>query len=304
MADVPQEGSAAGAVECPGETVRGSAKAVRNTEETRGPDEALRGLVLEVKPLVCLHDVLPSIRVSGLPPHTPLTLRADTHDDEGRKFSSYAHYTSDESGCVDVSSSESVGGSYTGVFPAGLLSSLRGVPDKFIRLWKTDCVTPWKVKVTASQGHLELEDEAVGEVSQVLHRHLLGPGVRRVPVRHGRVRGALYLPAGPGPFPGVVDVFGGFGGLLEYRAVFVYTRPYCKKGQNQQRTTRIWQSNKSKHTQNHPQNPTTPQTTIHMHSSHPTLSYRIPQYTARSPTLTDPTEHSVGEETEDMVDQH
>ncbi|XP_023559252.1 acyl-coenzyme A thioesterase 1-like [Octodon degus] len=46
----------------------------------------------------------------------------------------------------------------------------------------------------------------------------LAPGVRREAVRAGRVRGALFLPAGPGPFPGIMDLFGVGGGLLEYRA--------------------------------------------------------------------------------------
>ncbi|ERE73088.1 acyl-coenzyme A thioesterase 1-like protein [Cricetulus griseus] len=46
----------------------------------------------------------------------------------------------------------------------------------------------------------------------------MAPGVRRVPVREGRVRATLFLPPGNGPFPGIVDLFGVGGGLLEYRA--------------------------------------------------------------------------------------
>lgn len=51
-----------------------------------------------------------------------------------------------------------------------------------------------------------------------LERKLMAPGVRRRPVRVGRVRGALYLPPGDGPFPGVIDIFGSVGGLLEFKS--------------------------------------------------------------------------------------
>ncbi|XP_010643940.1 putative acyl-coenzyme A thioesterase 6, partial [Fukomys damarensis] len=46
----------------------------------------------------------------------------------------------------------------------------------------------------------------------------LAPGVRRVPVREGRVRATLFLPPGKGRFPGIIDLFGSGGGLCEYRA--------------------------------------------------------------------------------------
>ena len=41
--------------------------------------------------------------------------------------------------------------------------------------------------------------EALGlePVCHTLHqRHLLAPGVRRIPVRQGRVRGVMYIPSG------------------------------------------------------------------------------------------------------------
>ena len=51
-----------------------------------------------------------------------------------------------------------------------------------------------------------------------LERHLTKPGVKRIPIRSGRVRGALYLPEGPGPHPGTIDMFGMAGGLMEFRS--------------------------------------------------------------------------------------
>lgn len=67
-------------------------------------------------------------------------------------------------------------------------------------------------------GHQPLGAKAEAIVKVELERHLMAPGVRRLPVREGRVRGTLYLPPGDGPFPGVIDMFGSVGGLMEFRS--------------------------------------------------------------------------------------
>ena len=42
--------------------------------------------------------------------------------------------------------------------------------------------------------------------------------MKRIVIKDGRVRGVLYLPAGPGPHPGTIDMFGSVGGLMEFRS--------------------------------------------------------------------------------------
>ncbi|XP_076850577.1 peroxisomal succinyl-coenzyme A thioesterase-like [Brachyhypopomus gauderio] len=49
----------------------------------------------------------------------------------------------------------------------------------------------------------------------------MAPGVRRVDIREKGVRGTLFIPPGPGPFPGVLDMWGGGGGLVEYRSALL-----------------------------------------------------------------------------------
>lgn len=80
---------------------------------------------------------------------------------------------------------------------------------------------------------MSLEQCVAGTLKEVasteLVRLVMAPGVRRIMIREGRVRGALFLPPGTGPFPAVIDVFGGFGGLREYRAgkpTFIYNLYY------------------------------------------------------------------------------
>jgi len=46
----------------------------------------------------------------------------------------------------------------------------------------------------------------------------MAEGVKRIPVREGRIRGALFIPQGDGPFPGVIEMLGGAGGLVEFKA--------------------------------------------------------------------------------------
>lgn len=83
-------------------------------------------------------------------------------------------------------------------------------------VFSTPALPQITVKVLEGHQPLGTQQEAVSEVE--LERHLMGPGVRRVPLREGRVRATLFLPPGPGPFPGVIDMFGTAGGLMEFRA--------------------------------------------------------------------------------------
>ena len=54
--------------------------------------------------------------------------------------------------------------------------------------------------------------------SVILERFVSVPNVKRIPVRQGNIRGTLFLPPGDGPFPSVLDIWGGMGGLTEFRA--------------------------------------------------------------------------------------
>lgn len=187
------------------------------------------GVKVLAEPRVCMHDCPTSISVVGLPPRSPVTLTLTTHDDSSRRFHSYAHYLSDDSGAVDVDRSEAVDGTYTGVFPAGLFSSLKEFPFHYTRLQKEDPTTPWLMTLAVHKGHLTLEESVAsdGLDTTLLERHIMAPGVRREPIVHERVRGTVFLPAGPGPHPAVIDIFGGLGGLKEYRASMLASKGFA-----------------------------------------------------------------------------
>ncbi|XP_064092769.1 acyl-coenzyme A thioesterase 1-like isoform X3 [Macrobrachium nipponense] len=192
------------------------------------------GAILSVNPLSCLHDEPVCIKVSGLKPNQDVTLHSSMKDVRNIHFMSYAHYRADGNGEVDVDVMESLGGEYEGVFPMGLFGSLAPAPNeyKYTRFFKRDVENPNLVTISVHDGHLSAEtlcsSEASKPLSSVVHeRHYMAPGVQRIPVRYGKVRGALFLPPGDGPFPGVVDMFGTAGGLLEFRSAQLASRGFA-----------------------------------------------------------------------------
>ncbi|XP_057638889.1 acyl-coenzyme A thioesterase 5-like [Chionomys nivalis] len=156
-----------------------------------------------------------SIAVRGLAPEQPVTLRAALRDEKGALFQAHARYRADPHGELDLARAPALGGSFAGLEPMGLLWAME--PDRPLwRLIKRDVQTPFVVELEVLDGH---ESDGGRLLARAVHeRHFMAPGVRRVPVREGRVRATLFLPPGNGTFPGIIDLFGIGGGLLEYRA--------------------------------------------------------------------------------------
>ncbi|CAL9691842.1 unnamed protein product [Knipowitschia caucasica] len=166
---------------------------------------------LRILPSVrCLFDKPVQVKVEGLSPHAPVVLRSKVLDDRGVVFRAEAQYQADHGGHVDASRDPSLGGSYTGVEPMGLFwSMLPETPHN--KLLKKSALTPMQVQISALSGETVLATE-------VNQREFMPEGMRRIPVREGRLRGVLFVPPGPGPFPGIVDLYTFGGGLSEPRA--------------------------------------------------------------------------------------
>ncbi|XP_068203081.1 acyl-coenzyme A thioesterase 1-like [Palaemon carinicauda] len=192
------------------------------------------GVILSVDPLSCLHDEPVHIKVSGLKPGQDVTLWSSMRDVRNAHFVSYAHYRADGNGEIDVDEMKSLGGQYEGLMPMGLLGTLVPAPNeyKYTRFFKRDVENPNVVTVGVYDGHISIEALCLSEdlklLSSVIHkRHYMAPGVQRIPVRYGKVRGSLFLPPGDGPFPGIVDMFGTAGGLLEFRSAQLACRGFA-----------------------------------------------------------------------------
>ncbi|MBN3297681.1 BAAT acyltransferase, partial [Amia calva] len=189
--------------------------------------------LLTATPSRALVDQPIEIGIRHLPPDKPFTVRARLHSEEGELWEASSHYRSDQKGTVILSRDQSLGGSYSGLEPMGLFWSLQPVGVEGLRLRKKYVETPFTVEVSVLSDHVRSSDSPVGcHVGQGLEegavlaavnveRWYMAPGVRRVEVREQGLVGTLFLPAGPGPFPAVLDMWGMGGGLSEYRAALL-----------------------------------------------------------------------------------
>uniref|UniRef100_A0A6J0TIJ9 Bile acid-CoA:amino acid N-acyltransferase isoform X1 n=2 Tax=Pogona vitticeps TaxID=103695 RepID=A0A6J0TIJ9_9SAUR len=183
---------------------------------------------LSVTPKTSLADSSLWICASGLAPSQPVTLFASLTDEKGVKFEARAFYRANSAGEVDVKQAPALGGHYQGVWPMGLFCSLK--PEKmFFRLLKRDVVgSPFDIQVSIFNSFVLLDSPTEAPLATcTVERWFVAPGVERFQIRKGRVRGALYVPPGPGPFPGVIDLFGGVGGLIEFRAGLLASKGFA-----------------------------------------------------------------------------
>ena len=103
-----------------------------------------------------LVDKITKINVFRLKSLQKITLGARVVGDRGQVFESHAHYIADKHGEVDVCRDSSVGGSYSGVSPMGLLWSMKPAPGqrKGIRLMKSDVTKPYNIILNCFDGHV------------------------------------------------------------------------------------------------------------------------------------------------------
>ena len=87
----------------------------------------------------------------------------------------------------------------------GLIWSMKQAPGQRegIRLLKRDVTVPYDIIVNCFDGHvIPRETSLLPFSSGTFQKSFMADGVKRVPVREGRIRGTLFLPPGDGPFPG------------------------------------------------------------------------------------------------------
>ncbi|XP_061571282.1 acyl-coenzyme A thioesterase 5-like isoform X2 [Cololabis saira] len=184
--------------------------------------------ILSVHPCQALVDETFSVVVENLPPGRPVTVRS-LHQSEDKDFwEAYGHYVSDHHGTVSVSEDLSLGGTYRGKEPMGLLWSMRPVPGSRtgLRLRKVNVCAPLLVNISVYSGHENFRD-IPPLVSTLVERWYMAPGVKRIEINEKGIRGTLLIPAGPGRYPGLLDLWGGGGGLNEYRAALLASHGYA-----------------------------------------------------------------------------
>ena len=183
---------------------------------------------LFIHPVKSLNDEELSIRAEGLLPKQPVTI-ASYLEENKIKFRSYAYYVTDDHGVLDLQTMAAVGGCYKGVEPMGLFWSMYLLPGqrKGLRLMKKDVTSPSYVKISLFKDHINPSEKKLDYLLTEIdiERWHMADNVRRYEIAEGRLRGALFVPQGKGPFPGIVDMYGS-GGRIEGRAALLASKGY------------------------------------------------------------------------------
>ncbi len=174
---------------------------------------------IEVDPPIALLDTPVAIRVTGLQPGQPITLRARMALQTA--WESWATFKADATGVVDVTSAAPVYGTYTGVDGMGLFWSMLPVDQSGPGSLARQPLDPLLVTLTA-----EANDRQLTSVD--VKRLLLDDAKAiRQPVEQEGLVGTLFYPKAPGPHPTVIWLGGSEGGLSEGYAALLASRGYA-----------------------------------------------------------------------------
>ncbi|KAL4237849.1 hypothetical protein ACF0H5_002561 [Mactra antiquata] len=185
--------------------------------------ENVKNPTIAVNPLHGMVDETVHISLKGFPAQQNVTLVASLIENNVH-FESRCVYKTDDDGCADNFSSESAGGTFCGIEPMGLFWSLQSDPQ--VRLIKRDVHTPMIFNIKAFQGiHIEnkLPQKPATEIQ--VHRLFKKHGVKSIPLP-GKFQGTVFIPEGEGPFPTLLDLYGGIVSLVETRAAMLASHGY------------------------------------------------------------------------------
>uniref|UniRef100_A0A3B4B6E9 Acyl-CoA thioesterase 19 n=1 Tax=Periophthalmus magnuspinnatus TaxID=409849 RepID=A0A3B4B6E9_9GOBI len=172
--------------------------------------KSCRSVLLSVHPSRALVDEKFKVLVQNASPGAELTVHSHLLSEDKHNWEAFGHYICDSTGSVNCKS-------LTMYFSPVQFSLFYWRARHMLR--KSNVETPLEVTVSVYQGHLTEgfpEHRALAAV--LVERWYMAPGVQRIPVTEHNLTATLFLPPGPGPFPAVLDLWGGGGNLVEYRS--------------------------------------------------------------------------------------
>lgn len=178
---------------------------------------------IAISPRSALIDAPVALRITGLPPQQEVSLAATVTSAAGT-YRSFAAFLSDVRGAVDVASQAPLSGTYSDPDAMGLFWSMTLAPGTTpaspspTRVFAVS--PPWAIAFTASVGGTMV-------ASATIERQFVDPAVTRIPVSDQGLVGTLFLPAGPGPHPGILSWGGSSGGYAESQAALLASHGYA-----------------------------------------------------------------------------
>lgn len=172
-----------------------------------------------IKPEKTLIDEPVTIKLHNLSSGQRITIRAQTYDDRGASWSSWALFQADKRGGIDLQIQQPLAGTYQGADQRGLFWSM--TPTTALReplhFTKTS-LHPLQFTLTA-----EFERTVVAKAS--LTKYFLDESVTTLPVHEQGLIGTFFQPAG-GPHPGMLVLGGSSGVLREQEAALLASHGY------------------------------------------------------------------------------
>lgn len=201
-----------------------------------------RWVSLQVFPKDALIDDQVTIKASGLTSKQRVTISATLTQEKSKgrcncTFLSFGHFTASFDGQLDLSRDPSLSGTYTGLEPMGLFWSMEQYLGEFTRLIIRDSTLPYIYDLAVYEDHITEKEVLNPEVkpltSTQIRRWYKKPGVRKIEVTEGSIRGFLFLPENTdiskearSKFPAIIDLFGAAGGTIETRAALLASRGF------------------------------------------------------------------------------
>ncbi len=177
---------------------------------------------IEIRPLATLVDEPVHIRLTGFPIEQPVLLRAHLPTKFG-SLESFALFQTDGTGCIDVARAVPLRGTYRVVDPMGLFWSMTKVEST------SSAVSPELLGTVTLTAEVEGKVEASASCQRSWY---VAAEMTRVSVRERGLVGTFFHPRGSGPFPAVIVLGGGEGGLdvQECFAALLATHGYATLG--------------------------------------------------------------------------
>ncbi|MDR3377222.1 MAG: acyl-CoA thioesterase/BAAT N-terminal domain-containing protein, partial [Verrucomicrobiae bacterium] len=176
---------------------------------------------IEIKPKQAFLDERVKITLQDFPANQLVTVRVCATNRFGQIWKSHAEFLTDRHGRVNVTTQPPISGTYRQTDASGLFWSMSLPADETIKLDPVCKIQqPASFQITA-----DINGQSV--VTAMLQRHFIAPGVERIPVHDGVVRGTFFVPAGKGPHPGIIVLSGSEGGVNELDAAFLASKGYA-----------------------------------------------------------------------------
>ena len=180
---------------------------------------ALGSQTLTVIPPRALMDESVLIRAAGLNPGERVSIEASLIDGADHRWAARAEFDAAADGTVAVDTQAPVKGSYKGVSAMGLIWSM--MPEsKDARRYQP----PHQMGIQPIEFRLLRGGQTIAAAH--LDQSYTAPGVTRVPLHEGDLRGILFVPPGTEPHPAVMVMSGSNGGVPTRQAAWLASRGF------------------------------------------------------------------------------